>query len=72
MYCMQPDVSTVTEVPCDAPGALIVMTRLELQQQSPFYLDIESAAAIGGAVLLVMAVAFVLRAARKTLEPESE
>ena len=71
MYCMQPGVSTITEVSCDTPDALVVVTRLELQQLSPFYLDIESAVAIGGAILLVMAVAFVLRAARKSLEYES-
>ncbi|PJI97932.1 hypothetical protein CLU85_2732 [Acidovorax sp. 69] len=72
MYCMQADTSTVTEVSCDMPDSLVVMTRTELQQYSPFYLDIESAGAIGGALLLVMAVAFVLRAARKTLGSESE
>lgn len=64
---MQPGTTTITEVPCDQPDALIVVTRLELQQYSPFYLDNESATAIGGAVLLVMAVAFVLRVASKAL-----
>lgn len=75
MYCMQPGVTTVTEVPCDQPGALVVLTRLELQQLSPFYLDIESAMAIGGAILLVMAVAFCFRVASKALatsEPKEE
>lgn len=71
MYCMQPDSPTVVEVPCDQPGALVVMTQAELQQSGPLNLSPESGAAIGGAVLLVMAVAWVLRAARKTLE-ESE
>lgn len=72
MYCMQPDTSTITEVPCETPGALVVMTPLELQQHSPFYLDPESAGAIGGALLLVMAVAWCLRAVRKTLEATNE
>lgn len=74
MYCMQPDTFTITEVSCETPGALVVMTPLELQQYSPFYLDPESAGAIGGALLLVMAAAWGLRAVRKTLEskPESE
>lgn len=72
MYCMQPDTATISEVPCDTPGALVVMTRLELQQYSPFYLDPESAGAIGGALLLVMAAAWSLRAVRKTLEARNE
>lgn len=72
MYCMAPGSTTVTEVDCSQPDALLVITRQELQQFSPFYLDIESAVAIGGAILTVMAVAFVLRAARKALEPEKE
>lgn len=72
MYCMQPDTATVTEVPCETPGSLVVMTHLELQQHSPFYLDPESAGAIGGALLLVMAAAWCMRAVRKTLEPQIE
>lgn len=73
MYCMQPGVETITEVSCDQPDALVVVTRLELEQYSPFYLDPESAMAIGGAILLVMAVAWSLRAVRKALETsESE
>lgn len=69
---MAPGSTTVVEVDCSQPDALLVLSRLELQQLSPFYLDIESATAIGGAVLLVMAVAFLLRAARKALETEKE
>lgn len=72
MYCMQPDMATVTEVPCDTPGSLVVMTHVELQQRSPFYLDPESAGAIGGALLLVMATAWGMRAIRKTLEVRNE
>ncbi len=72
MYCMQADVSTITEVSCDTPDALVVLTRLELAQHSPFYLDNESAGAIGGALLLVMAAAWGMRAIRKTLEQRNE
>lgn len=72
MYCMAPASLEVVEVPCEQPGALLVMTRLEFQASSPFYLDIESAAEIGGAVLVVMAVAFLLRAARNALSLEKE
>lgn len=73
MYCMRPDTSTVIEVSCDTPDALVVLSRVELAQYSPFYLDPESAMAIGGAILLVMAAAWSLRAVRKALETkESE
>ena len=72
MYCMAPGSLEVVEVPCERPDALLVMTRLEFQAASPFYLDIESAAEIGGAVLIVMAVAFLLRAARNALSLEKE
>ena len=73
MYCMQPATPTITEVSCDTPDALVVLTRVELAQHSPFYLDPESASAIGGALLLVMAAAWCMRAVRKTLETkESE
>lgn len=73
MYCLKHDGSTYLEVSCDTPDALVVVTRVELATYSPFYLDTESAGAIGGALLLVMAVAWSLRAVRKTLESkESE
>lgn len=72
MYCMQPDTATVTEVSCEDPEALVVVTRIELVQMTPFYLDIESAVEISGALLMVMAVAFVLRQIRKYLESERE
>ena len=68
MYCINPESSV--EVSCDASNALIVVTRIELAQLSPFYLDIESAVEIGGALLMVMTVAYVLRQARKYLESE--
>ncbi|GKS96150.1 hypothetical protein [Acidovorax sp. SUPP2825] len=70
---MRADSSTITEVSCDTPDALVVLTRLELVQYSPFYLDPESAGQIGGALLLVMAVAWCMRQLRKSLETkESE
>ena len=72
MYCMQSGTATITEVSCDTPDALVVLTRVELAQYSPFYLDPESAGAIGGALLLVMATAWGMRAIRKTLEASNE
>lgn len=65
---------------CD-PDQLTVLTQTELQAvipgaganpPSPFNLDIESAVAIGGAILLLWAVAFVLRMARKSVESQGE
>jgi len=44
------------------------MTHAEFIQSSPFYLDLESAAQISGALLMAMAVAFLLRTLRKYLE----
>lgn len=67
MYCMQPGTPQITEVSCDTPDALVVLTRVELAQYSPFYLEPESAGAIGGALLLVMAVAWGLRTLRQSL-----
>ncbi len=72
MYCMRSDTATVTEVSCDTPDALVVLTRVELVQYSPFYLDPESAGQIGGALLLVMAVAWCMRQLRKSLEVTKE
>jgi len=68
MFCISFDGLDRVGVPCTDPTALIVMNRVELAQYSPFYLDIESAGAIGGAFLMVMAVAFVFRLIRKSLE----
>lgn len=70
MYCINHDGQGVQEVSCDSPDALIVITRLELAQLSPFYLDTGSAVEIGGALLMIMAVAFLLRQVRKYLESE--
>lgn len=67
MYCVLTDGSSFTEVSCDTPNGLVVMTHVELAQHSPFYMDIESAGAIGGALLLVMAVAWSLRLLRQTV-----
>lgn len=72
MFCLKHDGSTYQEVSCDIPDALIVVNRIELAQLSPFYLDTESAMAISGAMLMIMAVAFVLRQVRKYLETEKE
>lgn len=70
MYCLHYGVQGYAEVSCDTPDALIVVTRLELAQLSPFYLDPQSAVEIGGALLMVMTVAWLLRQARKYLESE--
>lgn len=51
-----------------AADQYILVTQAEAQSFSPFEMDIESAAAISGAVLLLWGVAFVFRAARKSLE----
>ncbi|KEH07584.1 MAG: hypothetical protein JNM01_21075 [Delftia acidovorans] len=72
MYCIQPGAQQQVEVSCDTPDALLVITRLELAQLSPFYLDLESAVEISGAMLMAMAVAFVLRQVRKYLESKEE
>ena len=72
MYCLTHNGSTYSEASCDDPDALVVVTRVELAQMTPFYLDLESAVEISGALLMVMAVAFVLRQIRKYLETESE
>lgn len=72
MYCLQYNGAAYSEASCDDPGALVVVTRVELAQMTPFYLDIESAVEISGALLMVMAVAFVLRQIRKYLESERE
>ena len=72
MYCVLVTSQTYQEVSCDTPDAYLVMTRVELAQTSPFYMDSESAVAISGAMLMAMAVAFVLRQVRKYLEKEDE
>lgn len=72
MYCLTHDGQAYAEVSCDTPDAYVVVTRLELSQLSPFYLDPESAVVIGGAILMVMAVAFVLRQIREYLQNESD
>ena len=72
MYCLHHDCAAYSEASCDDPDALVVVTRVELAQMTPFYLDLESAVEISGALLMVMAVAFVLRQIRKYLETESE
>nr|WP_179626164.1 hypothetical protein [Comamonas thiooxydans] len=72
MYCVSVTNQTYQEVSCDTPDAYVVMTRVELAQHSPFYMDIESAVEISGAMLMAMAVAFVFRQVRKYLEKEEE
>ena len=68
MYCaLIANDATVQEVSCETPDALVVMTRVELAQYSPFYMDTESAVAISGAILMAMATAFVLRHVRTFL-----
>lgn len=65
--------NTVSGVCADTE--FVVMSGAEFRSvaQGPFYLDEAAAVAIGGAILLVMAVAFVFRSVRKSLESsESE
>ncbi len=72
MFCIVHDGQSLQEAPCDHPGVWLVMTAQELAQHSPFYLDIESAVKISGALLLAMGVGFVLRMVRKSLEQHEE
>lgn len=72
MFCLIHDGSNYQEVSCDTPESWVVMTHVELAQHSPFYMDIESAVAIGGALLMVMAVAFVLRQITNYLRSKDE
>ena len=72
MFCLIHDGASYQEVPCDTPDSWVVMTHVELAQHSPFYMDIESAVAIGGALLMVMAVAFVLRQITNYLRSKDE
>lgn len=72
MYCVFVTNQTYQEVSCDTPDAYVVMTRVELAQHSPFYMDNESAVAISGAMLMAMAVAFVLRQVRNSLSSKEE
>ena len=72
MFCLIHDGSSYHEVSCDTPESWVVMTHVELAQHSPFYMDIESAVAIGGALLMVMAVAFVLRQITNYLRSKDE
>lgn len=72
MFCLIHDGASYQEVSCDTPESWVVMTHVELAQHSPFYMDIESAVAIGGALLMVMAVAFVLRQITNYLRSKDE
>ena len=72
MFCLIHDGANYQEVSCDTPESWVVMTHVELAQRSPFYMDIESAVAIGGALLMVMAVAFVLRQITNYLRSKDE
>ena len=72
MFCLIHDGASYQEVSCDTPESWVVMTHVELAQHSPFYMDIESAVAIGGALLLGMAVASVLRQMTNYLRSKDE
>ncbi|MDH1903714.1 hypothetical protein [Comamonas aquatica] len=72
MFCIVHDGQVFQEAPCSNPEAWLVMTPLELAQHSPFYLSIEQAVQISGALLLACAAAFVIRMARKLLEDQPE
>jgi len=68
VFCVINQGGSLIEADCSNPDAWLVMTRQELMQHSPFYLDIPAAVEISGALLLGMAVAFVLRMVRKSIE----
>lgn len=72
MFCIQSGGLDQTAYDCSAVDALIVVSRVELAQYSPFYLDVPAAVAIAGPILLLMGVAFVFRMVRKYLESENE
>ena len=72
MFCIVDDGQVLREEPCTNTQAWLVMTREELAQHSPFYLDIESAVEISGALLLAMGTGFVIRMVRKSLEQHDE
>jgi hypothetical protein len=72
MYCIASAGTDRTAIDCGSADALLVISPSELQATSPLHLDIESAVAIGGAILMLWAVAFVLRMARKSIENSSE
>lgn len=73
MYCIALTGTDRTPVDCSSADVVLVISRVELAQMSPLNLDPESAVAISGAILMLWAVAFVLRMARKLLETkESE
>lgn len=73
MFCLQSVGAQYVTVSCDTADALIVVTPSELVNlSSPFAMDLESGAAIGGAVLGAMALAFVFRMAIKLLNESSE
>ena len=72
MFCVVSENQQLTEATCVNPQAWLVMTREELAMHSPFYLDIESAVAISGALLLAMGTGFVIRMVRKSLEQHDE
>ncbi len=72
MFCLIHVGDSYQEVSCDTPESWVVMSHVELAQHSPFYMVIESAVAIGGALLMVMAVAFVLRQITNYLRSKDE
>lgn len=67
MYCVQVANQVYQEVSCDTPDAYVVMSRVELAQHSPFYMSAESAVDLSGAILMAMAVAWLLRQVRNSL-----
>lgn len=55
-----------------AVDQLVLVTQQELQIFSPLQMDLEAAVAIGGATLMLWGVAWLFRAARKSLENQTE
>lgn len=64
MFCVIQQGNDLEHVSCERPDALLVMSRSEFTQMSPFYLDMQSAVMISGALLFAACAAYVLRAIR--------
>lgn len=72
MFCVIQQGNDLEYVSCDRPDALFVMSRAEFTQMSPFYLDMQSAVMISGALLFAGCVAYVLRAIRNFILYEED
>lgn len=74
MNCVQQTATGVySDAPCTADGALIIMTAAEwADNASPFAIPLEQSGPLGGALLLVMTIAFIFRQAINLLNSSSK